>query len=214
MGAGFGVAGESRATGFWRRLHGLPRRCTRPPLSDANLAAGLRQMDQMENTVHAFRSTFGDWAGDETVSSREFAEATLAHALGDKAEQARRRETALEKRREMMKAWGGSWPENIRILVELYYLVDTPQRWRSSVGKKNTKASDSIEVSRLIPSSKTLRSLYLRSGNLCAMNGCENVIINNAGVMIGEVCHIAAAKPDGPRLIQKCLTKIVAQSII
>jgi integrase len=56
-------------------------------------------------TVHGFRSTFRDWAGDETHVAREVVEAALAHVVGDKAEQAYRRGTAVEKRRALMIAW-------------------------------------------------------------------------------------------------------------
>jgi hypothetical protein len=48
---------------------------------------------------------FRDWAGNETHFAREVAEAALAHAIGDKAEQAYRRGDALEKRRALMAAW-------------------------------------------------------------------------------------------------------------
>jgi integrase len=56
-------------------------------------------------TVHGFRSTFRDWAGDHTAFSREVAEGALAHSLGNATEAAYRRGTALEKRRELMEAW-------------------------------------------------------------------------------------------------------------
>jgi len=56
-------------------------------------------------TVHGFRSAFRDWAGNETHFAREVAEAALAHAIGDKAEQAYRRGDALEKRRALMATW-------------------------------------------------------------------------------------------------------------
>jgi integrase len=56
-------------------------------------------------TVHGFRSSFRDWAGNETHFPRELAEHALAHVLGDKAEQAYRRSDALEKRRKLMDAW-------------------------------------------------------------------------------------------------------------
>jgi integrase len=54
---------------------------------------------------HGFRSTFRDWAGDETNYAREVAEAALAHKVGDATEQAYRRLKALAKRRKMMQAW-------------------------------------------------------------------------------------------------------------
>jgi integrase len=58
-----------------------------------------------ELTMHGFRSTFRDWAGDETNFKREEAEAALAHAVGDRVEASYRRGDALKKRREMMEAW-------------------------------------------------------------------------------------------------------------
>jgi integrase len=57
-------------------------------------------------TVHGFRSSFRDWAGETTDTPREIAEAALAHTIGNSAEQAYRRGDALEKRRVLMNAWG------------------------------------------------------------------------------------------------------------
>jgi len=65
----------------------------------------LRRMEQDNVTVHGFRSSLRDWAGNETNFPREVAEAALAHVVGDKAEQAYRRSDALEKRRAMMVEW-------------------------------------------------------------------------------------------------------------
>jgi integrase len=56
-------------------------------------------------TVHGFRSSFRDWAGEATNFPREVCEAALAHATGDRVEQAYRRGDALEKRRRLMEAW-------------------------------------------------------------------------------------------------------------
>jgi len=56
-------------------------------------------------TVHGFRSSFRDWAGEETSFPREIAEQALAHATGDATERAYRRGDALEKRRGLMQAW-------------------------------------------------------------------------------------------------------------
>ncbi len=73
-------------------------------LSDMTLAAVLRRM-KVEAVPHGFRSSFRDWAGDETSFPREVAEAALAHIAGDETERAYRRSDALEKRRELMAAW-------------------------------------------------------------------------------------------------------------
>lgn len=56
-------------------------------------------------TLHGFRSAFRDWAAEETPFAREVAEAALAHVIGDATERAYRRGDALEKRRQLMRAW-------------------------------------------------------------------------------------------------------------
>ena len=74
-------------------------------LSIMAMAMLLRRMGRDNITVHGFRSSFRDWAGDETHFPREVAEAALAHVIGDEAEQAYRRGDALAKRRALMQAW-------------------------------------------------------------------------------------------------------------
>ena len=73
----------------------------------SNMAMLMLLQDDMgrEETVHGFRSTFRDWAGDATEFPRELAEHALAHAVGDESEQAYRRGTAVKKRRPLMQAW-------------------------------------------------------------------------------------------------------------
>lgn len=75
------------------------------PLSTMALEMVLRRMKVSGVTVHGFRSTFRDWCGNRTSYPRELAEHALAHVIGDKAEQAYRRDDALERRRPMMEAW-------------------------------------------------------------------------------------------------------------
>jgi integrase len=74
-------------------------------MSDMTLSALIRRMGIEGVTLHGFRSSFRDWAGEATSFPREIAEAALAHAVGDAAEQAYRRGDALERRRPMMAAW-------------------------------------------------------------------------------------------------------------
>lgn len=74
------------------------------PLSDMSLSAVLRRL-KVDATVHGFRSSFRDWAGDATDFPRELAEAALAHLVGDETERAYRRGDALARRRELMEAW-------------------------------------------------------------------------------------------------------------
>lgn len=65
----------------------------------------LRRMDRSDLTVHGMRSTFRDWAGDNTTFPREIVEAALAHTIGSKVEAAYRRGTAVERRRTLMDDW-------------------------------------------------------------------------------------------------------------
>jgi integrase len=65
----------------------------------------LRRMKVDDATVHGFRSTFRDWAGDATSFPRELIEQALAHTISNKAERAYRRGTAIERRRELMEEW-------------------------------------------------------------------------------------------------------------
>jgi integrase len=74
------------------------------PLSNMALHAVLQQA-QVDATVHGFRSSFRDWAGDSTPFTHDVVETALAHAIEDKTEAAYRRSDALEKRHRLMVAW-------------------------------------------------------------------------------------------------------------
>ncbi|WP_296166571.1 integrase arm-type DNA-binding domain-containing protein [uncultured Brevundimonas sp.] len=77
------------------------------PLSNTAVAKPLKELGvAADATIHGFRSTLRDWAGDETDHPREVIEAALAHLVGDETEQAYRRRDALEKRRRLMDDWG------------------------------------------------------------------------------------------------------------
>ena len=75
------------------------------PLSNMAMEMVLRRMNIADATVHGFRSSFRDWAGNVSNFPREITETALAHVIGDKSEQAYRRGDALEKRRKLMEAW-------------------------------------------------------------------------------------------------------------
>jgi integrase len=75
------------------------------PLSNMAMEMMLRRMKIENATVHGFRSSFRDWAGNVSSFPREVVETALAHVIGDKTEQAYRRSDALEKRRKLMEAW-------------------------------------------------------------------------------------------------------------
>ena len=56
---------------------------------------------------HGFRSSFRDWAAEETDHPREVAEAALAHVVQNRVEAAYRRTDLFERRRRLMEDWAG-----------------------------------------------------------------------------------------------------------
>jgi integrase len=90
-------------------------------LSDMTISAIMRRMHKADKerggvgyidpqvkrpaVPHALRSTFRDWAAENGLD-RDMAEIQLAHTVGSAAERAYRRSDMIERRREMMKAWG------------------------------------------------------------------------------------------------------------
>jgi integrase len=76
------------------------------PISDTAMTKTLRRTSgDPKVTLHGWRSTFRDWAGDTTEHPREVMEAALAHVVGNKVEAAYRRADALAKRCILMEDW-------------------------------------------------------------------------------------------------------------
>jgi integrase len=75
------------------------------PLSNMAMLETLRRMGMNKITVHGFRSTFRDWAAEETDYAGELAEMALAHVVSDKVEAAYRRGDLFKKRHLIMADW-------------------------------------------------------------------------------------------------------------
>lgn len=97
-----------------KSVKGLSRRLVFPSksdpekiMSDSTINKFLVELgvSRKHATVHGFRSTFRNWAEDNTSFSREVKEAALAHTIKNKAEAAYRRTNLLEKRIDLMNAW-------------------------------------------------------------------------------------------------------------
>lgn len=89
------------------RIHDyvFPGQAKGKPLSNMSFHMLMRRMKVDDFTPHGFRSSFRDWAAEETDHAREVAEAALAHTIGDATERAYRRGDALAKRRKLMQDW-------------------------------------------------------------------------------------------------------------
>ena len=76
------------------------------PLSNMAMLNYLKgTLGHKDLTVHGFRSSFRDWAGETTPHSREVIEQSLAHSLADQTEAAYQRGDYFEKRRVLMADW-------------------------------------------------------------------------------------------------------------
>ena len=75
------------------------------PISNMAMLVLLERMGRADLTVHGFRSSFRDWAAEQTAFPREAAEMALGHAVGDAVERAYQRGDLREKRRKLMEAW-------------------------------------------------------------------------------------------------------------
>lgn len=74
-------------------------------LSNMAMLTLLRRMKRGNVTAHGFRSTFRDWAAEQTSYAREVIEQALAHTLQNKVEAAYFRSDLFEKRRALMEDW-------------------------------------------------------------------------------------------------------------
>jgi len=74
------------------------------PISDMTLSKLMKEL-AIPAVPHGFRSSFRDWAGEQTTFPREVIEFALAHVIKDKAEAAYARSDLYERRRGLMEEW-------------------------------------------------------------------------------------------------------------
>ena len=74
------------------------------PLDDRQLRWMVRELG-IAAVPHGFRSSFRDWAAEETDHPREVIEAALAHVVRNRVEAAYARSDLFERRRVLMNDW-------------------------------------------------------------------------------------------------------------
>lgn len=75
------------------------------PISDMTMTKVLRDMKIEGVTVHGFRSSFTDWAAEQTDTPKEIVDKALAHKVPNAVEAAYRRTDFFDKRRALMNLW-------------------------------------------------------------------------------------------------------------
>jgi len=73
----------------------------------SQLMRGMRERGELtvEAVPHGFRSSFRDWAAEQTNYPDEIRKAVSGHTVGDSVKEAYQRTDLLDKRRELMNAW-------------------------------------------------------------------------------------------------------------
>ena len=89
--------GDGRSRVVFASQGGRPFSITRLPRLLHNL--------KIDAVPHGFRSSFRDWAAEETNHPREVVEAALAHVVGNRTEAAYARSDLFERRRRLMDEW-------------------------------------------------------------------------------------------------------------
>jgi len=96
------ILDAARALGDGRGLV-FPMRSGRP--MSATTLPKMLQQHEVAAVPHGFRSSFRDWAAEETDHPREVIEAALAHVIQNKVEAAYARSDLFERRRRLMDDW-------------------------------------------------------------------------------------------------------------
>ena len=95
------------------------------PLSDATLGQLIKELG-IAAVPHGFRSSFRDWAAEQTNTPREVVEAALAHTVRNPTETAYTRSDLFERRRRLMDDWSAYlrgaqeqvWPGPVQVELE------------------------------------------------------------------------------------------------
>ena len=77
------------------------------PLSDMTLSKLIKELG-IAAVLHGFRSSFRDWAAEQTNTPREVVEAALAHTVRNPTEAAYARSDLFERRRRLMDDWASA----------------------------------------------------------------------------------------------------------
>ena len=90
------------------------------PLSNMAFDMTLRRM-AVPVTAHGFRSSFRDWAAEQTNYPHEVAEMALAHVVKNRVEAAYRRGDLLDKRRSLMATWAAFCESRPAVKIKAEY---------------------------------------------------------------------------------------------
>ena len=90
-------------------------------MSDMTLTKVLRTTGLAKlTTIHGLRSSYRDYASEQTNTAHAVMELSLAHKVGSGVEQAYARSDLLAKRRRLMEQWAAYITDNNSNVVQLH----------------------------------------------------------------------------------------------
>ncbi len=122
----------------------------------------MRRMGLGHFTPHGFRSSFRDWAAEETSFPREIAEMCLAHTVGTQVERAYRRSDLLDKRRQLLVAWAAYCSSACPIMTETVVMAGTGDE--ADAGADQPSTSDRRRARAWLRQLRAGRSPFALSG--------------------------------------------------
>ena len=133
-----------------RELHSPAGLCFPSParagkaIAASSMAQALKAIYGDRCTVHGFRSSFRDWASEQTSVPHAVAEAALAHQVGSDVERSYARSDLFEKRRDLMDRWAEFATEETGKLIR-----DHAVRRGHSDSKSRSAISPAVSSNRL-----------------------------------------------------------------
>lgn len=133
------------------------------PLSDTTLSKLLKELG-INAVPHGFRSSFRDWAGEQTNFPREVCEFALAHVIKDKAEAAYARSDLFSKRRSLMDAWAEYLNTTNSASVNRFPISDgnAPKKKRRPKFQTDSHIIAEMHKLRLADASLSIRSCFIK----------------------------------------------------
>ncbi len=135
------IVQEALATRNPANPYVFPGRNRGKPLSNMTFLKIIERMGYADVTGHGFRSSFDDWACEETDTPFEVSEMALAHVIKSKTARAYRRGDLLEKRRVLMDKWA-TFVCNMADLDDEQYIVTAKTSW--SVVKRRPDGEEAV----------------------------------------------------------------------
>jgi hypothetical protein len=105
----------------------------------SQLMRGMRERGELtvEAVPHGFRSTFRDWAAEQTNYPDEMRKIASGHTVSDAVKKAYERTDLLDKRRDLMNDWGQFLDQpSVKLPSKITKLVHTRNHYDNTIASE------------------------------------------------------------------------------